>query len=97
MNVYILGFGYDFSEIDLWWLLNRKKNEKVKNNGRVIFYNPIESHESEREEIQQRAKLNLLEINKVEIRNLNMHCNRNDDYVVFYEHALEDIKGGRRK
>ena len=28
-DVYVLGFGFDFSEIDLWWLLNRKKREKV--------------------------------------------------------------------
>lgn len=35
-DVYILGFGYDFAESDLWWLLQRKKNEKaVKGN---VYY-----------------------------------------------------------
>ena len=27
-DVYVLGFGCDFSEMDLWWLINRKKREK---------------------------------------------------------------------
>ena len=36
-NVYVLGFGFDFSEIDLWWLLERKKREKSAH-GKVIYY-----------------------------------------------------------
>ena len=39
-DVYILGFGMDFSEFDLWWLLNRKKREKA-DHGNVWFYTPI--------------------------------------------------------
>lgn len=36
-DIYILGFGFAFSEIDLWWLLNRKAREKT-NIGKVYFY-----------------------------------------------------------
>ena len=39
-NVYILGLGMDFSEMDLWWLLNRKKREKANPHGKVVFYEP---------------------------------------------------------
>ena len=38
-DVYILGFKFDLAEMDLWWLLNRKKNEKTRG-GRVYFYEP---------------------------------------------------------
>ena len=37
-EVYILGQGFDFAEMDLWWLLNRKSMEFPKRN--VYFYEP---------------------------------------------------------
>ncbi len=37
-EVYILGQGFDFAEMDLWWLLNRKNMEKKRRN--VYFYEP---------------------------------------------------------
>ena len=37
-EVYILGQGFDFAEMDLWWLLNRKHMEKKRRN--VYFYEP---------------------------------------------------------
>lgn len=38
-DVYVLGFGYDTSEFDLWWLLNRKKREKAQT-GKIYFFEP---------------------------------------------------------
>lgn len=38
-DVYILGFGMDFSEMDLWWLLNRKKRENAETGG-VYYFAP---------------------------------------------------------
>ncbi|MBR4451866.1 MAG: SIR2 family protein, partial [Clostridia bacterium] len=35
-DVYVLGFGFDYSEIDLWWLLERKKNETAEH-GKVYY------------------------------------------------------------
>lgn len=40
-DVYVLGQGLDFSEMDLWWLINRKKREKAKEKGSLYFYEPI--------------------------------------------------------
>lgn len=80
-DVYILGFGFDFSELDMWWLLNRKKREKAAH-GRTVFYEPSYGKE---------AKHALLDTYGVEVRNLGFrteHCN----YLSFYEHAIEDIK-----
>ena len=36
-DVYVIGFGFDQSEFDLWWLLRRKQRER-HGDGRVIFY-----------------------------------------------------------
>lgn len=38
-DVYILGFGYDLSEFDLWWLLERKESEKA-DTGKIHFFTP---------------------------------------------------------
>ena len=61
-NVYVLGFGFDFSELDLWWLINRKKREKAQPHGKVIFYTPENKSEA--------AKYALLNAYGVEIRHL---------------------------
>lgn len=39
-NVYIVGFGMDFSEIDIWWLLNKRARFKLdipQINNRIMF------------------------------------------------------------
>ena len=36
-NLHIVGLGMDFSEFDLWWLLNRRKREKISF-GNIYFY-----------------------------------------------------------
>ena len=60
-NVYILGLGMDFSELDLWWLLNRKKREKAPH-GKVVFYEP--------ERPEDAAKYALLRAYGTEVRHL---------------------------
>ena len=37
-DVYVLGFGFNLSEIDMWWLINRKKREKASH-GKIYYYN----------------------------------------------------------
>lgn len=37
-DVFSVGYGYDFSEIDLWWALERKKREKA-DVGQLIYLN----------------------------------------------------------
>lgn len=87
-DVYILGQSFDFSEIDLWWLLNRKNNEKAMH-GKVYFYEPVKDAEIE--------KIKLLQVMNVETRNLGV-LEKIDgessfiDYADFYIKAIEDIK-----
>ena len=99
-NVYIIGFGYDLSEFELWWLLNRKYREKA-DKGKVYFFVP-ESNEFD-------EKTELLKIMGVEIINCGvslppslpkdcsdeekeLHKNETKDiFKVFYPKALEKI------
>lgn len=87
-DVYILGFGMDFSELDIWWLLNRKKREMAVH-GRVYYYEPGGDSFNE--------KVELLKLLDVEV----IHCGvatpegsqeeKNVAYQEFYLKAIEDI------
>lgn len=87
-DVYILGFGMDFSELDIWWLLNRKKRETAVH-GKVIYYEPGGDDFNEKAE--------LLKLLGVEI----IHCGvntpkgtpeeKNIAYREFYLKAIQDI------
>lgn len=78
-DVYVLGFGFDTSEMDLWWLLNRKKREKARH-GNMYFYEP--GYNS--------VKAALLETYDVQVLNLGF-SNALKDYKPFYEHVISDI------
>jgi hypothetical protein len=53
-DVYVLGYGFDIAEIDLWWLLNRKFKEKA-DHGSVYFFEP--KVHSENGEIDEKLEL----------------------------------------
>jgi hypothetical protein len=38
-NVYIVGFGMDLSEMDIWWLINQKKRN-FSDCGKIYYYEP---------------------------------------------------------
>ena len=84
-DVYVLGFGFDLSEFDLWWLLNRKKLEKA-DHGKVYFYQP---HTAAFDE-----KLELLKLLNVEILDCGFteSCDNPCDYKAFYNAAIQDIQ-----
>lgn len=79
-DVYVLGFGYDFSEFDLWWLLNRKKREKAPH-GKLHFYAPPCGNE---------AKFMMLETYDAQIESLGFRL-PHTDYKSFYEEAIRHI------
>ena len=88
-DVYILGFGFDLSEFDLWWLLNRKKREKAPH-GRTLFFEMKDPGFSERKD--------LLRLMGAEILDLGMEKPSKDDpdscarYGAFYDKAAADIE-----
>ena len=100
-DVHVLGFGYDSCEFDLWWLLNRKVNEKA-NKGKVYFYTMEPAGFDE--------KLALLDVLEVKMKHCDMKVpvytgaedseeeyskfkeERDETYRKFYETALNEIE-----
>lgn len=76
-DIYVLGFGFDYSEIDLWWLLCEKKKT---GKGRVVFYEPNGKNN---------AKWCLL--NGLNVVTTNVGYYHPTDYKEFYLDAIEDI------
>ena len=86
-DVYVVGFGMDLSEIDLWWLLNRKKREELPH-GKTVFIKDAN------EELDM-MKRSMLEVMDVEIREFS--CERTDgktDYQGLYRKIIEWLKDG---
>ena len=91
-DVYILGFGCDVSEFDLWWLLNRKKKERAET-GETHFFAPEELNESGINEKEE-----LLKVLGVQVH----HCGtarpggdamaRSEGFRRFYKKAIEEIR-----
>lgn len=61
-NLHILGFGYDFSEIDLWWLLLQKRF--YPNHGNTYYY--TNKKESAVVDLLKRAGVSIIYIHKTD-------------------------------
>ncbi len=88
-DLYILGQGLDFSEFDLWWLLNRRLRENNVETGKVIFYEP----KTKRAE----TKTSVLKALDVECEHCGItiepNCLKADAfYKDFYIRAISDIR-----
>lgn len=79
-DVYILGFGLDYSEFDLWWLLNYKK---CKGCGTVFYYGPRSTGES--------GKVSILKLLNVQTNDIGFDVIP-EDYKLFYQDAIQEIK-----
>ena len=88
-DVYILGFGFDLSEMDLWWLINRKQREKAEH-GTVYWFEPGIL----REENTIDEKRELLRCMGVQCEDLGFQGRSWEeiDYGQFYGKALETIR-----
>ena len=67
-DVYILGFGMDYSESDIWWLLSRRKRERG-GTGEIIYYVHKES----------KSRIKVLEEMGVTVEIVKANCKNNDD------------------
>lgn len=88
-DVYILGFGMDFSEFDMWWLLNRKKREKAEH-GRVYFYEPGGDSFSEKEELLKQLDVKVIHCNIPKPQGTDEE--KEQQYLEFYQRAIHDIR-----
>jgi len=106
-DVFVVGLGLDFSEMDLWWLLEYRKGiaDRCPYIGRVYYYEPVEEKslhciydteikckQSNKFVPANDCKLQLLESYGVEIRNLDTEISKKEDYRDFYNKVVEDIQ-----
>lgn len=81
-DVYIIGFGFDISEFDLWWLLRRKQREE-KGSGRVYFYTNDDGRRSRDRDLMLTALSVIINPGVFE---------RGIEHSLFYTQAINDIK-----
>lgn len=96
-DVYILGFGMDFAEIDLWWLLQHKNNEATA----TYFFNP-QPYYPDDSALQQYihgtsewCKLKMLGtcgVKIIDIKFNNILDDGSKSYKEFYDKALAKIQ-----
>ena len=103
-DVYILGFGLDFSESDIWWLLEYKANHRDIC-GSTFFYesrNEISNKCVHDSMVPCERRAQFIDGNQcktyllgntygVKTFNLGITAADNEDYVRFYEKAIQDI------
>ncbi len=82
-DVYSLGFGFDLSEFDLWWLLDRKKFEKASHGG-FYYYAPYWERE------KNSVKYQLMKCFDIEVRDGKKAVSE-EDYLGFYNHVIQKI------
>lgn len=82
-DIYIIGFGLDFSEFDIWWLLNRRLREK-SGHGKIYFFEPYVDNEL-LNKVYDEFDIKLISLN---YQKSSMRC---EDYAIFYNKAIEEI------
>jgi hypothetical protein len=106
-DVYILGFGMDFSEADLWWLVEYKSNhpdlcgkttffEPEKDNPTVCVFDWSSAcNKSQGYISSEKCKHLLLKGTYcVDIKSLGVTIRNSSDYQEFYSKAIADIAQG---
>lgn len=91
-NVFIIGFGFDFSEFDMWWLLNRKHNENAQT-GEVYFFEPETNANHEKYELMKCFGVSVKHCNTALPNNINDMNNeeKNRFFASFYDKAIDEI------
>ena len=82
-NVFMLGYGLDPSDMDIWWLLDRKHREKA-DHGNVYYYAP-----SWEDDYRQKEKYSLLRCYGAEP--CTTGTKEAEGYLKFYIDAIQEI------
>ena len=87
-DVYIVGFGMDFSEQDIWWILNKRqrfiKEGKINSENKIFYFN-----------IDNKDKKEILESFGVTVKNSEKP--KDDDWTKCYEQILDSISKSYKK
>lgn len=102
-NLHIIGFGLDYSEIDLWWIINKrarlKKEISIENT--IKFYvSPLDvkfktqnGYDKYIQEKNKRELLNSFDVEVIEIPLIVQHFDKK--YEVQYQDIINRIKASR--
>lgn len=85
-NIHIIGLGLDFSEIDLWWLLN--KRARMMHDGECSISNAIYYYATDTDT----EKANLLQSIEVSVVPINLSESEQTNYTNLYLKAVEQIQ-----
>ena len=79
-NVYIACFGMDFSEIDIWWLLNKRCrfiNKGIPINNKIVFlYSEFDTGETKEDEKEKEEMKKSFENKIYMLKALGVECRR---------------------
>ncbi|MCJ8326248.1 MAG: hypothetical protein MJK08_04015 [Campylobacterales bacterium] len=100
-DIHILGFGLDYSEIDLWWILNKRarlgRTQKLKN--KIFFYTKKLTYQEcdklttkEKEKCKQKIKENDEKINLLKSFNVLVEEFNVKNYAELYKETIQKIK-----
>lgn len=95
-DVFCIGAGFDHSDFDLWWLLNRKARETNVQVGSVYFYEPKPFAFSSKIDLLKVIKKSTDDERLVDVINLGFELDENGrvieaDYSDFYNAVVDDI------
>ena len=81
-DVFIIGLGLDFSEIDLWWILNKRARYKLDNKTKNLIKNKVTCYSTNEDQDQHELLKSLnIEIEKIKL----------DSSITKYEKAYDKI------
>lgn len=103
-NVHIIGYSMPFDEIDLWWLLDKRKRliweGRMATYGTIRFYDAVlksKKKKNDKDKCQEKenkekriAKYKLLDI--LDVRHKFQGLNDKKEFADYYKHILADIQ-----
>lgn len=90
-NLYIVGLGMDFSEFDLWWVLNRRVREKAQI-GKIVFFAPADI------KAEIKMALERMTVTVESFEELPIPQKLSDEYfLAFYKKSIEYINNDLRR
>jgi len=86
-NIHIMGFTFDFSEVDLWWILTRRARMKKSPHSKSLIKNRIDYY-CDKIDDQKKSLLESLFVNV----HINPLSGNSDQYISHYRELIQVIK-----
>lgn len=83
-DLYILGYGLDYSEYDIWWLLENRKRFSLKQHNKIYYFTCNNDLSKNKKLLLKNNEISLIETKTKPI---------NNDYKSIYNEILNIIKG----